>query len=456
MRYFYLAICTLVLLYSACKSSVEQKKEQIHTFDVTFPSFSPDFPPPAGEKNVFSLSQDYPDTFNRSEKYPWETIDFKTDFRSYMQAVLNYCLEGNVEVDFDVQRNSVRKWYHAPWLHYGLNGREYHHGLTRERAVPPFELHKQQDVGLENWAIGFYNQPGGYSIGKVWKTDSIPNLKMADFPEGTVSFKLLFTTGTANQVPYLKGTKEWAANIYPCSPDLGSAEERAKCKQRRIDSSVRLLQIDIAVKDKRAGETGWVFGTFIYDASNNGKNLWENIVPVGLMWGDDSQIDTMINREGAFVNPYLKQTYLNEKLIATSEMALGNKAYMTHHGLGGRLNGPVDNPISSCISCHSKSAVTSFGSPAPMANFKLTRKTFTKGEFRKYFATIGGGAGILTIDSTQYHKLDYSLQLSAGIRNFYQSKIDIKKAEMKKNNPNLAPEAYIEDLPEVTRDGLKE
>jgi hypothetical protein len=257
----------------------------------------------------------------------------------------------------------------------------------------------------------------------------------------------------------LQGTKEWKANIYACSPDIGTSEERAACKAHRVDSTVRLLQIDIAVKDKRAGETGWVFGTFVYDAAQKAKDIWQKMVPVGLMWGDDQNVDTLIKKEGAFINPRLQQTVLNNSLIANSAVDHGIKAYMSHHGLGGRLNGPIDNPTSSCISCHSKSAVTDLGRPAPMANFRLTRGTFTEAEFKKYFSTINGGPGPLQISNTTYNKLDYSLQLAAGIRNFRQSLIDKKKADTTSRNgssPAGAPAQPIEDLPEVTRDGLND
>ena len=101
-------------------------------------------------------------------------FDFKTDYAGYMNAVLQYCIEGNLDIDFKVQDNKVRKWYHAPWLHYGTNGREYHRGLTRERNVPAKELLPTQDVDIENWAVGFYNAPGGYTIGKVWLSGDAP------------------------------------------------------------------------------------------------------------------------------------------------------------------------------------------------------------------------------------------------------------------------------------------
>jgi hypothetical protein len=422
-------------------------KDKIKT---EFPSFNQDYPPPVGQTGVFELSQDYPETFDTTEKPPWATINFKTQYKEYMQAVLRYCLEGNVDSDFIAQNNKIRKWYHAPWLHYGLNGREYHHGLTRERPVPIHELHTSQDVWLENWAIGFYNAPGGVTIDKVWQTDSTPDLKLADFSEGTVSFKLLFTAGSVDKVPFLKGTKEWTANIYPCNPDIGTPDEKAACKSKRVDSTVRLLQVDIAVKDKNAAETGWVFGTFVYDGSQPGSDVWAKLVPVGLMWGDDSKADTLINKEGSFINPDLRQTALNPYLIFKPGTDYGAQAYMSHHGLGGRLNGPVDNPISSCISCHSKAAITNKGLAAPMGAFGLTRKTFTKQAFEKYFSTIKGESGELKIDATTYNKLDYSLQFTAGVRNFYQAKIDEKKKSLRLHN---IPDT-IQDLPEVTRNGL--
>ncbi len=36
-------------------------------------------------------------------------------------------------------------------------GREFIHGLTRERVTRKKELHPNQTVALSNWAVGFYN-----------------------------------------------------------------------------------------------------------------------------------------------------------------------------------------------------------------------------------------------------------------------------------------------------------
>jgi hypothetical protein len=395
-----------------------------------------------GTRETFALRQDYPATYNASEIYPWASIDFKREPERYMGAVLMYCLEGNVDVDFKVQNNKLRNWYHAPWLHDDGretgNGREYWHGLTRERASLPGEIHMKQDTELENWAIGFYNEPGGYTVGRVWPNDSAPVPSQSTFPEGTVSFKLLFTSGTVEKVPFLAGTKEWKANIYPCNPrnPVPSCPDAKK----RVDQTVRLLQIDIAIKDKNASETGWVFGTFIYDASHTGNSVWERMVPVGLSWGDDPGVKSMIHTEGAFHNPDLRQSYLNQSLIEAKGRTYTNEAYMRHHGLGGRLNGPVDNPISSCISCHGRAAVTQVGEPMTQGNFALTRSTFSEPDFDRYFSTIQGGSNPISEGNKHFITLDYSLQLATGIRNYHNS--------LSKNNSKLNTESV---LPEVNR-----
>src|SRR6476646_11909676 len=64
--------------------------------------------PPADYKGrVFKLSQDYPSQLPPEEDYPWLKIEFKNggpvDPRAYLQALLDYGLEGNIDVDFYVQ-----------------------------------------------------------------------------------------------------------------------------------------------------------------------------------------------------------------------------------------------------------------------------------------------------------------------------------------------------------------
>lgn len=171
-------------------------------------------PVPGWSGPVFRLSQEYPTTPAPAEAYPWLNHDFRTEWEAYLRSVLAYCMDGNAEVDWAGDRNPVRKWFHAPWLHYGRNGREFIHGLTHERVSEPFELSPTQTSRLQNWAVGLYNAPGGYVLGRVWRDPENPDPTAARFQPGTVSIKLLFTQASLDQVPYLKGSKEWDAYIY--------------------------------------------------------------------------------------------------------------------------------------------------------------------------------------------------------------------------------------------------
>ncbi|GAB2701696.1 hypothetical protein GCM10027037_28820 [Mucilaginibacter koreensis] len=390
---------------------------------VTFPSYNAVYPPSANYPHPFKLAQDYPDTYNQEEAFNWEKIDFKVHPEKYMKTVLNYCLEGNKEVDFEVQRNKYRKWYHAPWLHddgkyskggkYIGNGREFVHGLTRERFTPAYELHAHQSTDLETWAIGFYNERGGYTLNKVWRSGPNPKPELSDFPEGTVAFKLLFTDGTTQQLPFMKGSLEWIANIYPKNPLKISDPEL-----KRVNRSVRLLQIDIAVKDHRAERTGWVFGTFMYNGYSSGSTIWDRLVPVGLSWGDDSAIKDAMRTKGAFINNHLRECYINEKIIEPAGEKEPGALYIRHLGLGGRLNGPVDNPGSSCISCHGRAAndmsgiVASFGKLGNINNY-------SDDDFGEYFSTVPAGTGKIVQQGRSFTRTDYSMQVAIGIRNYY-------------------------------------
>lgn len=341
--------------------------------------------PPAGWTGpVFHLRQDYPQTLPPTGSRPWTSISFKTKPNDYLKAVLGYALEGNKEVDFVVQNNATRGWYHAPWMHAGPSGREFIHGLTHERSSRPRELHPNQTSTFDNWAVSVYNPRGGYTLGRVWKDPDSPNPSAAKFPVGSVSIKLIFTEATVAQVPYLAGSVEWQADVNRAS---GSGPR----------PTLRLLQVDVAVRDSRAtSTTGWVFGTFVYDGNAPGATPWDRLVPIGLMWGNDP---TLVGTTQA-----LKETRINADLEIPQ-----------HLGFEKRVNGPIDNPRSSCLSCHSTAQIQPDLSKAsrdaiPAANASLQT-------LRLYFRNVKSGvpfdAGALS--------LDYSLQLQNGIANWAQA-----------------------------------
>ena len=362
-------------------SSDDGDKQEPESGDVATPFPDSHEPPPGWTGPVFRLSQSYPTSMPGLSPAPWQKLSFRTQSAAYLKAVLAYALEGNREVEFRGQDNTVRKWFHAPWMHVGASGREFIHGLTRERTSPPRELAPTQTQPARSWAVSMYNPRGGYVLGQVWKNPDAPDATKAKFPEGSVAFKLLFTTAPVSQVPYLANSLEWRADINRSS-NTGPRP------------TVRLLQIDVAVRDRRANSTtGWVFGTFIYNANASGATVWDRMVPVGLMWGNDPERLTNPNRK-------LRQT-----VITNPE----DHPAPQHLGFQGRLNGPLDNPRSSCLSCHSTAQI-----PADLSRPSvpgLVPANASAGVLAQYFRNIAATDPFIEGQLS----LDYSLQLQNGI-----------------------------------------
>ena len=354
--------------------------------------------PDAGEKPianwsgpVFTLSQNYPVSKPAAGSQPWKRYNFskEDEWKDYLASVLHYCMEGNVEVDWALQKNTVRRWYHAPWMHWGPNGREFIHGLTHERGSRPKELAPTQVSAFQNWAVGMYNAPGGWVIGKVWRDADHPDPSaFKQFPDGTVSIKLLFTEADTTEVPYLVGSKEWDAYIYDKNETPINPNGVRKVKK------MRLVQVDIAVRDSRNDYlTGWVFGTFTYNGALKGDSPYDKLVPIGIMWGNDP--------EARSPSDSLKQTFINASADVPKQ----------HLGWNGRLNGPVDNPMSSCLSCHSTSEWPVNAGMTPGQGVQPGSP-----EWMKWFRNIKSGEAFAPGSKS----LDYSLQLASGIQNFNQ------------------------------------
>lgn len=358
----------------------------------TFPDFG--YEPPEGWMGrLFELSQDYPTALPQEESVPWKAIDFRTNPRGYMQAVIDYCYAGNLEVQFVGQDNATRKWYHAPWLHTGNNGREFVRGLTQERPSRPFELAPNQDVQYRNFAVGFYNPRGAYTIGKVWQDPDNPNSSNVSFAEDTVSFKLLFTTAVKAKVPFIEGSPEWEA-------DINRSSDPAEIEQTKV----RLLQVDIAVRDSRSACAAWVFGTFHYDKDVAAADSWKKLRPLSLMWGNDPALKQSDYDAGQRPT----ESWINQEspvVIYRSNPPAGVNPPRVL-GWAGRANGPVDNPISSCLSCHSTAQIPASSRITPGNNLSETQKL-------RWFRNLAVGEAFDAASKT----LDFSLQLGVGIRN---------------------------------------
>jgi hypothetical protein len=381
--------------------------------------------PPAGWTGpVFKLSQAYPATqpaLEPQSQRRWVQFDFKNPAQAaqYMQAVLDYCLEGNTADNFaDVSANSVRKWYHAPWLHSTASGREFIHGMTKERPSRAGELGPAQTTQRDNWAVGFYNARGAYTIGRVWKNPTQPDPRLAKFPSHTVTCKLLFTTAPLTEVPFLDGSLEWEGDI---NRQSGSGPR----------PKVRLLQLDIAVKDPRANSTtGWVFGTFQYEkAASASPNWWEHLVPVGLMWGSD------VARLKA--NQPTQQDWINAN--RGQKLHLGRKDLV--------LNGPIDNPLGSCTSCHGFAQVARVNNPAPALPRNPPALNASGTALDRYFTNIKAATPL----SADYVSVDYALQLQIGIKRALDAGASLPPGLNMIAHAAGAPRPVATSIPEVTR-----
>jgi hypothetical protein len=299
----------------------------------------------------------------------------------------------------------VRQWYHMPWQHYGPFGREGIHGLTKEAEIQTKQLAPTQIATGQTYAVGIYNDVGAYTIGEVWKDPQNPDpsftSKPNSFHNGTVVCKALFADIDLKQVPFLVNPVLWDGYV---TNTFESADRSIK--------KVALIQMDFAVRDTRIPGTGWVFGTFQYNGAVTGKPGWDNLVPVGVMWGNDPEDtgDSYTNKQPVTtkINPDLKETAINAK----------PELPPTHLGWNGRLDGPVDNPISACMSCHLTAESPQLSPMNP--TFQAPDKVPPIGSpawmrwFQNNMAGVPFDAGA--------QSTDFSLQLAGGLANFYDWK----------------------------------
>lgn len=373
-----------------------------------FPDFGFMLPPAQADSlgiRVFRLSQDYPEKVPDQPLPDFFQTDFKKDWRKYLMQVQQYCFAGNTDVDFRVEDNKVRKWYHMPWQHYSSNGREGFHGLTKEAPVQPYQLAATQSFATGGaWAVGFFNDVAGHKIGEVWKDHDHPNPQAmgSGFKNGAVLFKILFVSIPQDiaekQIPFLQNGQWW---------DAYATYDFAKDEHKPI--KVALIQMDIMVRDDRA-PNGWVFGNFQYNGKMNKANKWENLVPVGIMWGQDPENNT--NQS----NPKPKTTIINTKLLETIINPDTTELPPTHLGWNGRLNGPVDNPQSSCYSCHSTAEYPQGSPMSPLFDADtLAANPIGSPGWMRWFSNIKCGT---PFDGPPYQSTDFCLQMAEAIQNF--------------------------------------
>jgi hypothetical protein len=346
---------------------------------------------------------DYPPVRpNPNDPQPWETVDFRAKPADYMNAVLSTAKTSFKIADRKLVGTGQEEWWISQWLDYGNSGREPLMGLTKERGPDPGDLSKTNTRGSQVCAVGFYNRPGAAVFGEVFAEPCNPSFPVAmKFPNDTVSVKFLFTDASPDEVAYLQGAPEYDAFI----DSLGAGSGGQDPSTRTI-RSVRLLQVDISVKDSaktgRSLDTGWVFGTFVWRGPAKGDALFDNLVPVSLQWGNDPGVYDGAIRE-SWINPDLRNvTYGWDQRLTM--------------GFMGRANGPADNIRSSCLSCHSAART-------PRASIGLLDSRFNmddvanpakvKAHIDTWFQNIKGSQ-LFQPSEPAASTLDYSLQLEAA------------------------------------------
>ena len=363
--------------------------------------------------HVFKLADDYPrEPVDDIANQPWRSSKFDALFnentsqevkqklaKEYAELVFEYSLQGNIDqpgqADFDVCTNPVRPWYHIAFQTYdALSGREFVHGLTREAPVTYSIKSGTGTASTTMWAVGIYNATAAYTLGQVWQKDGtaiVPNKNMS-FREGAVIAKPLFNTATLDQLPVLANMPTWNANISDpsfcaCVTTDGSqcslVQQSQQCPRSYAKwNDVKLLQYDISIRDSRAKNTGWVYGTFVADGIRKAKvkNPWKRVSLLGLMWGNDTPPPGQLAynypvdpRKNGFKEEVIFWDTADE---LNSYGGTGTVQRMGHLGSDNRLNGPADNANSSCMSCHGTASVPdiTFTVPPLLSQFSSITK----------------------------------------------------------------------------------
>lgn len=299
----------------------------------------------------FVLRADYDKAPKENDAKPWAGLDLRDEKQAlkFTLMVQKYFYENmanqskNNDFNFIASKNKDRYWCHMPWMHTGVAGREAVHGLTQERdLIPSFQItpFKNATSGT-NWGVAYFNGTGCRGIGEVFGTAKAPKAKPdfsrpEYFEDGTVITKILFTTAN---FPDLAGAYTWNAHVN----EVGSTE--------RMIKPVRHIQMDIAVKDSSLKGVNvllknWAMAGFYFDPTYDyDKDLKE------FLDNEPNPLASIPNlpKELLKMRPMGVQTGFDSPEYGKDTITF-NKAET--NGLKGRLNGPADNPKTSCLGCH--------------------------------------------------------------------------------------------------------
>ena len=267
-------------------------------------------PPADYAGRVFKLSQDYPTNLPPMEDYPWLKIAFKdggpVDPRAYLQALLDYGLAGNVDVDFYVEDNRLRKWYGMPWMDWntevasdwpGTDGREFVHGLTHEFDLSGKTLSTLQNDFVDTWSGAYLNDRAAFGVGQVYCDSDNP--KPGALESRPQRAQQLPQRVVHHQAALLDGDRRATADREKCA-----GVESGCLRQRR--SELAQQGADIAVRTRHRRRCASFRSTFPcatsaarqdgswepsdMTATPRATTPWERMTPLGIQWGNSPKV----------------------------------------------------------------------------------------------------------------------------------------------------------------------
>lgn len=387
--------------------------------------------------SLFLLSHDYPTTVTPVVNPPWQRAlngqpISESNVFAYMDSLKSYVAPNVLPFFTNNKEWTAAKygWFQEPWLG---SQREAILGTYLGNGNPAnmFKTLKEDEAG---YALVLYDSTAGYTVGQIWgKTGQKVNLlnDAAQFTEGSVIVKFAFSNVNYPYWPVLKDAQTFS--IYDTIPTTENPKTGYQMRK------VSFFQMDVIVKDsKTSPKTGWVYSTFVYDMNAKGS-MWEKMVPLGAMWGDDPGVNSPI----APPYPKLYETVINPNAPAYSKETLG---------WGGRLSGPNDGAVaqeavdinthkpyknlalSSCMSCHSPAQDTfkSFLLPAPFPTSD-TLFVYTPGS-ANWNLWFRDNAGNVPFDAGQVG-MDYDMVMAfKSVGAYEQAKAPAAQNVLLKNN----------------------
>jgi len=320
---------------------------------------------------LFQFHYDYPTSYVKDTNTTWNKVLngkplSKENAHAYVMALKKHVKRSLYDFLANPQKWNDSKqtgWHSMLWAgesveKTGWEGRDAIYG-TYTGQIMAKDVYNESGltVDIRNHAGIYYNDTAAYTLGQVWQKcdDStkpcIPSVSNdeAQFKEGAIIVKSAGVTATPEQWPVLKGAPKW--QVYRKAFNLNGTIENSKPKV----TDLRVGIFDIIIKDSIASpETGWVFSTLVYDSNARGTDVWDRMVPLGAMWGNDPDVNSAKNPKQE-----LMETYINPDAPAWTTVTLG---------YGKRMAGPFDIAVkynvevngttvkslrsSSCLSCH--------------------------------------------------------------------------------------------------------